>query len=280
MSWLTLISNLASRVPIERVLFPPRDNIKTLEKFEATLKAPVAENKAPPEQKTSPTITQEPEMASKESVATACVPCALGHFSTSAGLLNESVRFKEDGIDSIEIANRIAIVLKEQNALERVDLTPEKIRATPEWERGIAEEALKQSRSLRHRLETIETIGDLEQIAVDTEGYYRTLHGEWWRKRLSKLPAGTKLPPLVSEEDKEEIKKRAVKKIDEVLGSTPTEPQSPAVIPVAPRPRKETDLEYLADSPEFLAQTIDNTGYRPKLENAFQEAITRIKESR
>ncbi|GAI78797.1 unnamed protein product, partial [marine sediment metagenome] len=39
----------------------------------------------------------------------------------------------------------------------------------------------------------------------------------------------------------------------------------------------ETDLEYLADSPEFLAQTIADIGYRDKLDTAFQEAIARAK---
>jgi len=36
-------------------------------------------------------------------------------------------------------------------------------------------------------------------------------------------------------------------------------------------------LEYLADSPEFLTQTIDAIGYRDRLDNAFQKAITRAK---
>jgi len=54
-------------------------------------------------------------------------------------------------------------------------------------------------------------------------------------------------------------------------------PHSRAVIPVEPRRRKETDLEYLADSPEFLAQTIADIGYRDKLDTAFQEAIARAK---
>jgi len=62
MNWFSFFSNLASRVPVERVLFPPRDNTKTLEEFETTIAAPVAPNKAPPEQKTTPTtITQEPK---------------------------------------------------------------------------------------------------------------------------------------------------------------------------------------------------------------------------
>ena len=51
----------------------------------------------------------------------------------------------------------------------------------------------------------------------------------------------------------------------------------PAIIPVEKHPGRETDLEYLADSPEFLTQTIDITGYRSKLDNAFQEAIARVK---
>ncbi|GAJ08054.1 unnamed protein product, partial [marine sediment metagenome] len=50
-----------------------------------------------------------------------------------------------------------------------------------------------------------------------------------------------------------------------------------AVTPVKPRSRRETDLEYLADSPEYLTQTIDATGYRDKLHTTFQEAITRAK---
>ncbi len=55
------------------------------------------------------------------------------------------------------------------------------------------------------------------------------------------------------------------------------EPQ--AVIPTEPRrprPRKE-ELEFLPDSPEFLAYTIDDIGYREKLDTAFQEAIKRAK---
>jgi hypothetical protein len=51
----------------------------------------------------------------------------------------------------------------------------------------------------------------------------------------------------------------------------------PAIVPVEKRPRREGDLEYLADSPEFLTQTIDAIGYRNKLDSAFQDAIRRAK---
>jgi len=55
--------------------------------------------------------------------------------------------------------------------------------------------------------------------------------------------------------------------------------QMPAVIPAeaGPRRRQESDLEYLADSPEFLTQTVDATGYRGMLNTTFQEAIARAK---
>jgi len=125
----------------------------------------------------------------KSSIATACVACAVGHFSTSSGLLKETLRFKGEGITSQEILDRIAGALEEQNALEREDLTQEKIQRLPEWERPIAEEALTQSRQLRHRLETIESIEELEQLAADTRTYYLKLSRQWYRGRFGKLGA-------------------------------------------------------------------------------------------
>ncbi len=188
MGWLTVIADLASRIPVERVLFPPRDNVKALEELAATMTSPVAENKAPPEQKVTPTITQEPETASiEEAVATACVPCAVGHFSTSAGVINEALRFKREGITSNEILDRIAKALEEQNTLERVDLTEEKIQSSPPWERAIAEEALTQSRSLRHRLENLSSIEQLEQVGADSERVYKQLFREWFKNRFAHL---------------------------------------------------------------------------------------------
>ena len=186
----------------------------------ATMTAPQAADKALPEQKTTP-IAQEPETVLKqEAVATACVPCTLGHFSTTAGLLNEAVRFKGEGITSNEILDRIAKTLQELNTLERVDLTEEKIRNAPDWERDLAEEALQQSRSLRHRLETIRTIEDLGQVAADAEGYYRTLNREWYKRRFAHLgpEKAQRIADEVgklSSEDKERVLKRAEELVEE-----------------------------------------------------------------
>ena len=130
----------------------------------------------------APNISQE-----KSAVATACVACAVGHFSTSSGLLKEALRFKDEGIASQEILDRIAGALEEQNALEREDLTQEKIQRLPGWERQIAEEALAQSRQLRHKLETIQSIEEMEQLAADTRTYYLKLSRQWYRGRFGHL---------------------------------------------------------------------------------------------
>lgn len=50
------------------------------------------------------------------------------------------------------------------------------------------------------------------------------------------------------------------------------------VIPTEPRrPHGGEELEFLPDSAEFLTQTIAATGYRGKIDSAFQEAIKRVR---
>ena len=223
MGWGTVFSDLVSRLPIERALFRPRDNVKALEKLVATMTAPQVTNRAPPEQKTSSPITQEPEMASKESVATACVPCAVGHFSTSAGVLNEALRFKNEGITSNEILDRIAKALEEQNTLERVDLTQEMIQSSPPWERELAEVALIESRSLRHRLENLSSIEHLRQVAADSETVYKKLFREWFKQRFAHLgPAKAERIAeevgKLSPEDKERVLKRPEELVEGAKG--------------------------------------------------------------
>jgi len=68
-------------------------------------------------------------------------------------------------------------------------------------------------------------------------------------------------------------------KIQPVASETITVGLSPAVIPTEPRPRRSMpdEMEFLADSPEFLAYTIEDIGYREKIDNAFQNAIARAR---
>ena len=51
----------------------------------------------------------------------------------------------------------------------------------------------------------------------------------------------------------------------------------PKVIPTEKTKVQPDKLEYLADSPEFLAQTIEGIGYREKLDTTFKQAIARAK---
>lgn len=191
MDWLAFIVNIVNRVPIERVLIPRPDHTKALGEFAATVTAPVAQNKAPSEQKTPPTSTpQRPETIPKqEDIATACVPCAIGHYAGAARLLNEAIRFRDDGITSNQVLDDIAGAIGELNAMERVDLTPERLQKTQEWERVIADEALRESRKLRHRLEGIGSMDEIEKAAANTESYYKKLNRQWYRGRFSNLGA-------------------------------------------------------------------------------------------
>ena len=117
-------------------------------------------------------------------VKSACVPCAIGHFSTSSRLLNEALRFRKDGLATPQVLDDITEALGEQNALERIDLTPAKIAVLPEWEREMAAQALDKSRELRHRLESVRNMEELEKIAIDTEQYYKHLNRNWLSTRL------------------------------------------------------------------------------------------------
>jgi hypothetical protein len=127
-------------------------------------------------------------MSATENIKSACVPCAIGHFSTSATLLNEAVRFKKDGLTSTQVLDDIAGAIGEQNALERIDLTSAKIEMLPDWEKEMAEKALEKSRELRHMLESVQSMEELQSIAAVTEEFYKWLNREWASKRLGNCP--------------------------------------------------------------------------------------------
>ncbi len=61
MDWWAFVGNLINRVPIERVLFPPRDNTKALKEFAAGVTAPESQYKMASGQKTTVTTQKLPE---------------------------------------------------------------------------------------------------------------------------------------------------------------------------------------------------------------------------
>jgi len=145
-----------------------------------------------------------------ESVKSACLPCGIGHFSTSSALLNEAVRFKKDGLASPQVLDDIAQAIGEQNALERIDLTPAKIDLLPDWEKEMANVALEKSRELRHNLESIQNMNDLEEIAIDTEEFYKQLNRDWTMKRLEK----GQTCQINTDEDIEEVEEEVKVKVE------------------------------------------------------------------
>ena len=149
---------------------------------------PTRTTESPKEALLPATLTKpKPKEKPAENIATACVPCAIGHYSGAAKLLNEAFRFRDDGMESNQVLDDIAGAIGELNALERVDLTPERLQKTPGWERTIADEALRESRKLRHRLEGIGSIDEIEKAAADTESYYKKLNRQWYKGRFGNL---------------------------------------------------------------------------------------------
>ena len=122
-------------------------------------------------------------------IATGCVPCAIGHFGTCSGLLNEAMRFaKSDGIESSEVIDRVNMCLDELNAMERVDLRPEMIAELPEWEKELANRALTESRATRHALESISDVETLEKVAANTQSARQEIGRAWFKERIKRMP--------------------------------------------------------------------------------------------
>ena len=139
---------------------------------------------------------------------TACIPCSQDHWSTCSGLLAEALRFaRTDGLTSEEVISRIGLCRDEANAMERVDLRPENTMNLPTWEKEIANDALNASRGLRHALDAMATVDDLEKVAGKVQAI-RTDIGKRWLKGKS---------AHISETDKERVKQKAHEIIDKEL---------------------------------------------------------------
>ena len=140
------------------------------------------------------------------SIESGCVPCAIGHLGTCSGLLAESLRFgKKEGIGSDEVISRVNLCLDELNAMERVDLRPELIVSLSGKEKELADMSLTESRNIRHKLEGLSHIADLESVAADVQSSRQTIGKEWFKQKLANMP----------KEDKEKLVEKAVQKIEE-----------------------------------------------------------------
>ncbi|MBA7630593.1 hypothetical protein ES703_38116 [subsurface metagenome] len=186
MDWLSFAANLVNRIPIEKVLFPPRDRTKALEEFAATMTAPVAQKEASLEQTATSTITPQ-ELETPPTQGTACDICSLDHISTCAGILEEANRFaRREGVDNPEVIRRISICRQQLNAMERDDANPQKLVELPRIEREIMEKILPKAGKLRHRLNEIVSLETLEQVTAETQDLSDLFQNEIFHLQLKR----------------------------------------------------------------------------------------------
>ena len=172
--------------------------------------APPAPPAEQPQQVPEPQPSEQPqEIPEGEAteVATGCIPCAIGHFGTCSGLLNEATRFAHsDGMESNQVIDRVGKCLDELNAMERVDLRPEMIVSLPDWERELADQVLVVSRTTRHALEGFDSVTALEEAAAQTQ----TLRTQIWRKWIK-----SKMKHLTTAEQAK-IREKVIEKLEEL----------------------------------------------------------------
>lgn len=157
----------------------------------------------------TPALPEEEPGNKATAVPTGCVPCALGHYGTCTGILNEAVRFaRNDGLATNEVIDRVGMCLDELNAMERVDLRPEMIIQLPEWERDLANTALSESRAIRHRLEAMQDPDELEEVAGATQVVRQDLYRAWAKRRLKSM----------SPEEKSEMTNRILSRLEQEEG--------------------------------------------------------------
>jgi len=156
----------------------------------------------------SSSVSSETSPSKATAVETGCVPCSLGHIGTCSGVLNEAMRFaRKDGMN-VEVVDRINICLDELNAMERVDLRPQMIENLPGWEKELATETLNESRAIRHKLESVKTVEDLEHLAAKTQEIRNKVGRKWFGAKMDAMPNMTP-----------EIKAKVESKLDELEGA-------------------------------------------------------------
>lgn len=164
------------------------------------------QEKPTPKQIAVPPAVQEPrvietsiavtkEEATGEVVSTACLSCSRSHLATVAGGLGEAVRFARGdpkGIQHPECVMRVQKAEEEIGIMERIDLSPESLLASPPEEREVAEEYLPRIRALRQGIGDMGTFEDLEKVAAEA-----SLLGQEFRLRHLQLK-GVDLNPVVA----------------------------------------------------------------------------------
>jgi len=97
----------------------------------------------------------------------ACLRCVRDHLSTATSSLSEGLRFARSGsMGDPEVIKRIEIAIDELNIAERIDLHPSEVEKLPPEGKEVANWVLPRLRNLRHQIEDIKVLGDLEKASA------------------------------------------------------------------------------------------------------------------
>lgn len=234
MSWFfALAGNIIRRVPIEKVLFPPRDNTKALKEFYSSLDTAQSQKGAAPAPAPATTVTAEksPEIKPQEApkVHLAEPPVVGVSLEQTVVYQNREIgklllRMERHYAQRLRIAGVPCDCGSSKHLLDMESLCEETI------------PMVDNSRVYYHVIEWIKKVGPTSTDEAAKSGNYDEQYPFFsheardFRKEImgsldpSALfpqkpgePEGARILPVVSDEEKEEIKQRAIQKIEEVL---------------------------------------------------------------
>ena len=235
MDWLSFITNMISRVPVERVLFPRPDHTKALGEFAASVGASETQNKAPSEQKTTTTTTQiaekPPEIKPQEAPKVHLTEPQPGGLSTEQTVDYQNreigkllLRMERHYAQKLRINGIPCDCGSSKHLLDMESLCEETVPMVDnpgvyyriiDWIKKVGPKSTDESAKsglydeeypvFSHEARDFrkEIIGTLDPSAL-------------FPQRLGE-PEGTRILPVVSEEEKEQIRERAHEKIEEAL---------------------------------------------------------------
>ena len=232
MDWLTLAGNLIRRIPLERVLTPRPDNTKALKDFAASVTAPVVENRTPSEQKTVVTTQPPPKIVPQEAPKVHLAEPPPSGLSTEATVAYENreigkllLRMERHYAQRLRVNGIPCDCGSSKHLLDLESLSEETIPMVTnpqvyyqviEWIKKVGPTSTDEAAKSGHYDEEYpvfarqardfrkEIIGSLEPSAL-----FPQKPGE---------PEGTRILPVVSEEEREEIRQKAHEKIEQVFG--------------------------------------------------------------
>ena len=119
---------------------------------------------------------EQPVLETPPTQRVACVGCSRAHLAAISGTLSEALRFaREGGIGHPEVQRRIPAAEEEISVMERFDLAPDAIAASPQVDQVIVHRYLPDIRSLRQARGDINSIEDLETTAAQAQNLGQVL---------------------------------------------------------------------------------------------------------